>query len=210
MNDLLILSTLLLAPTLVFCAVFGFCHYVTQMLARKEDSDEEEEKEEEKEPPYEAFYSLSTAELPETQANLEKKVVEDETPEGRVIMRLQDGLFEYWADKTKSYKYLETVARKYVIVYDCRDQYVNIFKELLLAHEALQAKKEAPAKVDSVFAQLKNNKAKPVDNRLVNARANRYKWRGKLAEFFTLQVQATTKTPKSVNYASYVQMHKIE
>lgn len=198
MNELLVVFTLVLGPTLVYCAVLGFCHYATQRL------DEEEEKEEDKEPPYESFYSLSTAALPETQENLEKKVVQDETPEGRVIMRLQDGLFEYWADKSKAYKYLETVARKYVIVYDCRDQYVNIFKELLLAHEALQAKKEAPKKAESVFAQYK---AKPADNRLVNARANRYKWRGKLADFSEPELQ---EKPKDLNYANYVQMHKIE
>jgi hypothetical protein len=203
MNDLLFVATLVLAPALVVCSVWGFCHYLTRMWVEEEDEEENKEKE----PPYESFYSLSTAALPETQENLEKKVVQDETPEGQVIMRLQDGLFEYWADKTKSYKYLETVARKYVVVYDCRDQYVDIFKELLLAHEALKVKKEEK-KEDSVFAKLKSNKAnKQADNRLVNARANRYKWRGKLADFAEAPANDA---PKNVDYASYVRMHKIE
>ena len=43
---------------------------------------------------------------------------------GNVIMRYNydDEVFEYWSDnKVLSYKDLDVVARKYVVVYSCKD-----------------------------------------------------------------------------------------
>jgi hypothetical protein len=201
--NLLVVATLLLAPTVLVCSVWGFCYFASKLLAQ----DEVPFKRMPQETPYDRRYSLCTAELPESKENIEKKVVSDETPEGRVVMRLQDDLFEYWADKAMPYKYLETVARKYVIVHDCRDRYINIFKELLLAHEAKAKEVPEIGGANSVFAKFKKEK-KQADNRLVNARANRYKWRGKLAEFDAAPQEVPE--AKVVNYASYVQMHKID
>ena len=50
--------------------------------------------------------------------------------------------FEYWSDKSIRYKYLEVVSRKYVIIYDCKDKYVNMFKELLEAMDKAKEEKK--------------------------------------------------------------------
>ena len=39
----------------------------------------------------------------------------------------EDEGFEYWADNAIDYKYLESVARKYVTVFSCRDLYIERF-----------------------------------------------------------------------------------
>jgi hypothetical protein len=142
------------------------------------------------ETPYERLYPLDTPELFETPENREKGQVEEMTPEGRVRMRLRDGIFEYWADRAHTYRYLETVARKYVIVYDCREQYVNMFRELLKAREAVAP---PPAPVHAVYATLKRN-APPPRASVVNAAANRYKWLGKAVE---------TVAPRGMSYRDF-------
>jgi len=139
--------------------------------------------------PYEWLYPLDTPSLFETPDNVDKGLVEEMTPEGRVRMRLTDGIFEYWADRAQTYRYLETVARKYVIVYNCRDHYINMFRELLKAREALSATPQAPP---AAYATLKRN-AQPLPA-LVNAAANRYKWRGKYVE---------TVAPRGMSYSDF-------
>ena len=159
---------------------------VSFYLAWREDQEEEEK--EPPEPPYEASYPLDTGELPETSTNLLAGQVEDATPNGRVVLRLREGLFEYWADKPVQYKYLEAVARKYVIVFDCRGEYVNMFRELLNASE------KAAVPKNDVFATFM--KAKGV----VNERANRYHWMGRLAE---LEPPPPRALPKEIRYADF-------
>ena len=59
--------------------------------------------------------------------NMEHNVLMENTPEGNIIMRYsndEEG-FEYWSDKNVTYKYLETVARKYVNAFDCPGIYIN-------------------------------------------------------------------------------------
>ena len=63
----------------------------------------------------------------------------------------EDEGFEYWADKDIDYKYLETVARKYVTVFSCRDLYIDRFGLL----------KE---KVKNIKEQIEENKKKRKKN----------------------------------------------
>ena len=162
-------------------------------INERDDSDEDAEKREEVK--YEQSYTLDTAELPETAANLAAGRVEDATPDGRVVLRLQDGLFEYWADKAVAYKYLETVARKYVVVYDRRAEYVNMFRELL---KALEAPPPPAKEVAPEYARFRP--AKVSTPCVVNERANRYHWMGRLAE---LDPPPPRELPKSIRYAEY-------
>lgn len=136
---------------------------------------------------YEWMYPLDTGYLFETPENIAQKLVEDTTPEGIVRMRFIDGIFEYWADRAQNYRFLETVARKYVIVYDCRDQYINIFRELIKAREVI----EPPIVTSSIY--LKRG-GPPPRSYLVNAAANRYKWLGKRVE---------TIAPKGLSYSDF-------
>lgn len=59
-------------------------------------------------------------------------LIMDETPDGIVIMRYNKEAesFEYWADKTIKYSYLETVSRKYVNMFGCTELYIDRKKYL--------------------------------------------------------------------------------
>ena len=118
--------------------------------------------------------------IKETAENKEKKQVEEDTPEGKVILKMDDLVFLYWSDRKVSYKYLEMVARKYVILFDCKDKYVNVFRELYNA----TIKKE-DIKKDSVFLELKpyNTVQGKLDkSKIVPEKSNKYIWKGKYAD----------------------------
>ena len=109
--------------------------------------------------------------------------------------------FEYWSDKSIKYKYLEVVARKYVIIYDCKDKYVNMFKELLEAMDkAKEGKKNKKENQINVFVNLKNYKKKDDDDeKIVNQKANIYKHMGKLNEYGVKK-----KEVKNIDFRSFV------
>jgi hypothetical protein len=153
--------------------------------------------------PYENYYLLGNnrnyiLEF-EKQENLDKGVVEEETPDGFVIMKYNDEInrFDYWSDKSIKYKYLEVVARKYVILFDCKDKYINMFKELL---SAMENKKNDNKNVNNdIFVSYKNYKKSDDDNdKIVNAKSNNYKNVGKYSEF-----NLNKKKVKEINYSTY-------
>ena len=83
----------------------------------------------------------------ETEENIRNGVVEEETPKGKVILKYceEENAFHYWSEHTQDYKYLEVSARKYVILFDCKDKYVNMFRELVKSihkHDAAKREKE--------------------------------------------------------------------
>ncbi len=135
--------------------------------------------------PYENLYPLGTPKerISESVENLVYKRVEEVTPEGKVLLTYDEpsNTFFYWADKTIKYKYLEVVARKYVILFDCKEVYVNIFRELL---KSLQ-KKEKEEHVVGPFATFQSYNTvthKLNNNKLVNEKSNQYKYMGKKIE----------------------------
>lgn len=87
--------------------------------------------------------------------------VRETTPQGDVIMTydMERALFCYYCDKrTVQFKYLEPVARKYVIEHGCKRLYIDFRKEMSKANE--RATNPNPAAAVSiapppVFAQLK-------------------------------------------------------
>lgn len=68
---------------------------------------------------YEDSYPLD-AKASESDENYKKEQVEEQTPSGMVRMKYDDveKCFLYWADNTIPTRYLDTVARKYVTVFD--------------------------------------------------------------------------------------------
>ena len=67
----------------------------------------------------------------ENQQNIDLGFVEEKTPEGNVLLSYDAdlGVFIYYSKSGRgiTYKYLETLARKYVVIFDKRDIIVNIF-----------------------------------------------------------------------------------
>ena len=100
--------------------------------------------------PFEYQYPIDEAgNSKDKDREFENCTVLSNTPKGMVYMRYckKDEGFEYWADKSIDYKYLETVARKYVTVFSCRELYIDRFSLL----------KE---KVQNLKEQIEENKKK--------------------------------------------------
>jgi hypothetical protein len=133
--------------------------------------------------PYEALYPLDTQEpIHESIENRMQKRVEETTPEGKVLLTYDENsnMFFYWAPKPIAYRYLEVVARKYVLVYDCKDRYVNMSAELLKAVKAVP--KEVVKPIDSPFATFKSYNTlahKKPSTKIANELGNVYKHIGK-------------------------------
>jgi hypothetical protein len=137
------------------------------------------------ETPFENLFAITgdEADKPEETEELKKLgVVEETTPEGVVRMKFEDGVFKYWSNRAIQYKYLETVARKFVMVYECKDNYINIYEELAIAASKPPQEPVHP----SVFVSFKkyNTKRKQIKhNYIVNEKSNQYSWKGKISEY---------------------------
>lgn len=160
-------------------------------------------------PPYERLYPIAKAvQEREDTDSIERNVVIDSTPDGLVQMRYsaaEEG-FEYWSNGGIKYKYLETVARKYVTFFACKDLYVD--RRALLRKKLVRLRREISeneakssdedcsgetvAEETSVFATFKdyNTVKKNVvktkitrDDYTVDS-ANKYIRRGKVADAF--------------------------
>lgn len=152
--------------------------------------------------PFENYYMLGVPHLEEKEELKEIGVVEEETPEGLVRMKLDNDQFLYWSNRPIQYKYLETVGRKYCIVYNCRDKYINIFRELVIAFEKPVQEEIHP----EVFASFKhyNTKRKQIKNKVVvNERCNQYIWKGKISEY---EKPVETVITRELSYSDYKKM----
>jgi hypothetical protein len=157
-----------------------------------------------KEIPFENLFPLTDdeADTPEETEELKKLgVVEETTPEGLVRMKFEDGVFKYWSNRAIQYKYLETVARKYVMVYHCKDNYINIYEELAIA----AAKPTQEPVHPSIFVSFKkyNTKRKQIKNNyIVNEKSNQYSWKGKISEYETPEIAEI----KPIRYSDFKKM----
>ena len=88
---------------------------------------EDEEEEEEKEIPYNEKNPLKRKNNTNKEPNTELLSVLECTPNGNVFMKynLDNESFDYWSDyKEIPFQHLETVARKYVNIFNCADLYL--------------------------------------------------------------------------------------
>ena len=149
--------------------------------------------------------------------------VRETTPQGDVIMAYDADrqVFCYYCDKRSvQFKYLESVARKYVVEHGCKRLYIDFREELTKAkHNAVAAKPPS-----SVFAQLKKYSTSTNANKIkmTNATATacvlkehvtRYLHCGRLDDF-SADADADAHADehdfnviKPVDYASYKKLH---
>jgi len=156
---------------------------------------------------------LSIFELEEkTIKELNNTFVMEMTPLGNVLMTydFKRESFTYYSDNTIPYRFLETIARKYVKQFNCKILFIDLAEEFKLAKERILANmagngesKEGSEKVPSanVFAKLKNyNKLNTNSHNLskqsqiskninitIKEKTNRYTYEGKLANFSFLK-----------------------
>jgi hypothetical protein len=146
--------------------------------------------------------------------NLSLKTITETTPRGDVLMYYssKQGAFVYHS-KTKEipYNYLETVARKYVIEYNCKKLYIDIRKEYekgVNKYNEIKAKEEKNAadgndgekkgnKKKQIFANFKTyNRKGEVHSKqkdkiyILKEQANRYSYRGRIEEYSEAKVES--------------------
>jgi hypothetical protein len=143
--------------------------------------------------------------------DLALNVIREETPKGEVLMYYSHEMesFIYYS-KTKEipYKYLETLARKYVVIYDCKRIYIDIRKEYEKGLNKYNEMKEnktpgggseggattgddgGAKKKKQIFASFKTYNRKSEVNikqkdkiYILREKANRYSYRGKIEEY---------------------------
>ena len=167
--------------------------------------------------------------------DLSLNTVTETTPRGDVLMYYSSKLGSFvYHSKTKEipYKYLETVARKYVIEYNCKKLYIDIRKEYekgLNKYNEIKEKEEKAVKdakdgvVDEtkennkkqIFANFKTyNRKGEVHNKqkdkiyILKEQANRYSYRGKIEEYSEAKVESCLdKNGKDIDFASFKKMN---
>jgi hypothetical protein len=156
--------------------------------------------------------------------------VRETTPQGDVIMRYDAdrAMFCYYCDKRSvQFKYLEPVARKYVVEHGCKRLYIDMRKELAkttptsasasaaASAAATSAAATSAATTKSVFAQLKKYgiKPTPLSAPALKEQVTRYWYCGKLDEFNTAAHHDSVAHAhdfniiKPIDYASYKKMN---
>ena len=215
-------------PTAIFLSTWIVAYFIWEPMKKKYETERLPP------PPFEELYLIEDEDKLLLNENIDKKEREnnfiiENTPSGNVIMKysIKNEGFEYWADKTISYKYLETIARKYVKTFHCvglyidRQEMINKKKEKLEKkrkeqEEQKKREQEEPSKTkDSLFATFKTyNKggSKPVvDNEEYNMaaeHANKYMKRGKFKEAFKFTTQST-QTQTKLDFASFKKMFSL-
>jgi len=154
--------------------------------------------------------------------------VTEETPKGVVVMsyNVDAGSFEYYTDKfaDMSYETLDTVARMFTVVYDCKQICVNYRAEvengktkMLSDIEYDTLMKENKEKMiqerekGSVFASFKSYNKKTGNNVskkyfVMTENANRFKYKGKLSDYQKLIDKPRVdeeSSSKKISYAEY-------
>ena len=215
----------------IFTSVVGGLVMISIYQQFKKDK-EDDTKIEPSEPPYENFFPLGMSKEAvikmETEENIARGVVEEETPQGKIIMTFDNdnNIYGYYGAKSVPYKYLETVARKYVIVFDCKEKYINIFRELYNAWEVVEHQKELDKNKEegeeedestSIFASLKGynsgskasvgaDKSKKAESQkkyaVVNEKSNQYSYKGSCEDYFE-SLKEKTEITKNVSWAEF-------
>lgn len=153
---------------------------------------------------------------------LVKTYLTEETPDGMVVMYYdhKEGKFCYYSDKVIQYKYLETVSRKYAIVHDCGQIYINIEDEmynskLKLIEEFKKDEEDAKNKNDKsgVFAKFKSynsrmSKEKGKGKWLLLENSNNYIYKGKMDAYQKMiNPPSEENPPKKITFADYKRSH---
>jgi hypothetical protein len=140
----------------------------------EEEEDYEEENIIEK---YEDKYKnkLETLEKTETSIDrlnqLKNSFIIETTPYGNVLMFWDQNRrsFTYYSDKTMPYRFLEVVARKYVIMNQCKDIYYIMENEM----KTIRVEPKKKTETSNVFAKLKNYNQSSLHDIKTNVTENR-------------------------------------
>ena len=195
---------------------FLSCVFASKVYNKYDRSDDEDcdNEDDESEIKYTDKYPIEDAGDNVTKEVNENSYVTDITPNGMVMMKYnyEEEGFEYWTDRSISYAYLETVARKYVTQFSCSNLYVNrqqILEEKRIAIKEKKQREDDCCKMleedkreqsqnvdpdkddDNVFASFKSyntvkgkiSKNNSSDTVVVSDKSNKYINKGRISEF---------------------------
>ena len=172
---------------------------------------------------YEEKYPIIEKNVKNEDLDTDNCCVCESTPDGLVFMKYnkKNEIFDWWGDnKSVSYKYLETVARKYVNSFKCSNFYIDRQKDL---KEQIEKEKEEEEREkmededkkeeevdsdDDLFVKLKSNeKIKPKKKGQKAAiNGNNYKYCGKISDFKLLKKIEKKKNKKKLDFSSWKSM----
>jgi len=183
---------------------------------------------------YDKFNSIVSDDIDEDRVKeLKKSILYEDTPRGRVILYydFEKESFVYYCDtKDMPYTFLETVARKYVTINNCKKIMVDMKEELKLAQDKIAEEKvvnvRAPRAVNTdtskgkkdMFASFKSYNRKGTGGSNSNTlnkkfvlcqNANRYSYLGKIIDYSFLDktgYQPLQKIKEAMDYASFKKM----
>jgi len=153
------------------------------------------------------------------------------SPDGDIFLRYnrEEEGFEYWSkNKTIKYNYLETTARKYVRIFNCKNIYIDRKKNIEENKKRIEEsnKKEETGRengdnaVDNavdkedVFVKTKTNKIfkKAIDTtNLAATKANKYIYKGNLTDFSkeAINIPMVENKSKKMTFADFKKLLSI-
>ena len=188
---------------------------VSQFLYNNKDDEEktEEQTEQTEEEEYTSKYNLEHLELvildDDTKNELKSIVCTDETPAGKVLLTYKEPDFVYYARSGNviPYRFLDTVARKFVTENNCLEIYTKF--ELMLddtaqaapQNETTESNEEKPEKeVNSVFI----TKKKIIKKReIIKKSMNVFKYGGTIQDFEEKKTGKPENEGKKMTFADY-------
>ena len=158
----------------------------------------------------------------------DSNVVNDHTPEGNVFMRYnkENEGFEYWCDnKNIKYDYLDTVARKYCLSFNCCGIYQDRRKSIKDQKEKEEKEEESKKETEkdnvqrkdeeeSIFVKQKKIDTKKTDRSKgsVALKSNKFIYKGKVrvcpAFLKTREDELQIKTKKNMSFAEWMSASK--
>ena len=185
---------------------------VSQFLYNNKD-DEEKTEEQTEEEEYTSKYNLDDLELvildDDTKNELKSVVCTDETPAGKVLLTYKDPDFVYYARSGNviPYRFLDTVARKFVTENNCLEIYTKF--EVMLddtaqaasQNETTESNEENPEKEEnSVFI----TKKKIIKKReIIQKKMNVFKYGGTIQDFEEKKTEKPENEGKKMTFADY-------
>ena len=122
--------------------------------------------------------------------SINKRFVMEMTPVGNVIMQYNTdkGSFVYYSDNIVPFRYLETVSRKYVCLFNCKELFVE-------RHEVkIQLTNAVSIKTKDLMNQKRN--PQPLKKEQIEVKMNQYSNAGRFSNFNMLQPVAKHITDK--------------
>jgi hypothetical protein len=127
--------------------------------------------------------TTSVDESVESVESVAKRFVMDMTPVGNVIMQydVNKESFVYYSDNIVPFRYLETVSRKYVCMFDCKELFVERSEQKIQTTNAVVS-----IKTKDLMNQKRN--PQPIKEKAqIEVKMNRYSNAGRFSNFNMLQ-----------------------